>query len=416
MVIRRKIIFMTLFFVVSILIEKTKCCVCPSQAKRPIDFLTNDNFELEDVIIEGVNMGKPIIFENKLLILKKTYPVLKSLASMEDKCPSGFELLNENDINTMAANPSINYDKLIQVGVLAGQTLYSNTKSYPTKTDGSDGQSWEYKSMILSESTTKTITLTSKNTYFEKNGVVICKQKTSISVSTGSYDLKLGKTYTLSVNEKNIKSVIWSINETTTNTKTFTLNTKSLLFDNNNCKVLLIWALNAANQEGYTCSILFFVDYFGSNGSTDPISNMNTEFSIERTENLVQTTTSIYFNSPDVVTSPTNDGGAWVGFTDSTTKEINVLKIDSSLKTTSKYQVEKNSQILDIVTTPFGFAIYARSTEDQNYSYLAGYFNDGKNKFKRTIMNNGLNPTTANDQISFFDKDKKNIVWANEYA
>lgn len=77
MVIRRKIVFIVLCFVVSILIEKSKCCVCPSQPKRPSDFLSNENFELEDVIIGNDNMGKPIIFEDKLLILKKTYTVLK---------------------------------------------------------------------------------------------------------------------------------------------------------------------------------------------------------------------------------------------------------------------------------------------------------------------------------------------------
>ena len=60
----------------------------------------------------------------------------------------------------------------------------------------------------------------------------------------------------------------------------------------------------------------------------------------------------------------------------------------------------------DIDSTPWGFVALIKDKADPNKLYLLGMLADGTEKFCRTIMDNGPQPTEPRDQLRFYSDSK----------
>lgn len=396
-----RIILLALISIFLISNVKSETCSCPTSTTLPKAIVEDTSFTLEKEVINEIDYGTPLIISEKLLVLNYKVTVPKSLDSMNNVCPSGYVLLDKSDLELIAATQS-NYDVIVSFGIKEAEYLFSSTKT-TTCTNGSDAECWKFAAITLGDSTTKSMNISGINTYFanNKNGYVICKASVSIDFPTGDFDFKVNQYYKLAVTNNNIKGALWKIGSKYFNGKSI-----EIVVNSSGCEIIQAWAKNVVDEVGYNCKVKYIITPLGSDGVVSGIKKADIELK-SYPDFTVSTVSDIFFKRLNTAIAPKEDGNLYLLFADSdfNTKVLEIKHTDNSIINT--FSIKSNSLPMDICETPFGFVVYLKQADNDDYSYIVGYNKDGSQKFKRTIMNNGDNPTSSTDQISFHDSDGK---------
>ena len=389
-------------FLINLVINKI--CECPSKPNIVEEFKPNSNFTLKNIVINGVDYGLPYLLKD-LILLNTKIPSEKTTSTMKNKCPLGFEILSSQDLLILAEGTA-GYDILTNFGFEDKSIIISATKSFPDLNNGGNNDAWKFDSLTINKST-KTLEFGNTSTYFS-SGFTICKELSNVAISTGQYDLAVGKDYSISILSPNIKSQVWSVEGVISHSPELKLSSNE-----SGCKYVEVFALNAVGTETYSCNIFYFFVPKGSDGNVtldySKFEKLNTEKKASRSKN-------VFFNKPDVVQAAADDGSFYVAYsTDDEVKQTVVLNVSNDMKVKTSYNIELNTHPLSICIIPGGFALFLIKADDSSYSYVVGY-SIGSNgsavqTFKRIIMNNGELPTSSNNQSLIFKNDKGEILF-----
>lgn len=396
------------FFFCAILPFLKSCTTSTSSFISSSASITLPALSPEEEIISGVNYGRLYAFTDSLWMLKQ-FSIAKSVSKLTNECPSGWLPPTNDDIKALfqyASGKTILTDSNI-FNMKTNLILASNTKKFPTNTDGSTAEAYVYYGIKFKADGTPL--LGEFNSYFDNSLVkIFCihgsktlnnplSTTSSLNLIKPKRDLIKGIKYTFNVDNTNIVENEWTVKNEVLNSKTLNLipmlagsydiSVKSKLFDGT-----IIGA----------CSSLWVRDYFGSEAATSlSKSDIKTVKFADKTINRV---TGFHFSSGSAPIAPKKDGGAFIIYSAKVSNNLFVKIIDNEGVQQEEIDLGKTGFPFDIVGIDCGFVALIKDSPNLNTLYLLAMNVCTKTKiFERVIMNNGEKPSTFNsNQIVFY--------------
>lgn len=105
-----------------------------------------------------------------------------------------------------------------------------------------------------------------------------------------------------------------------------------------------------------------------------------------------------------------DDNGAYILYTEIDSSNLKVLEVDNEGKKIKTYDLKCQGKPYDIETTSFGFVFMAR--DEPHFLYVKAWdVKKDSQKWHKTIMNNGAEPTEAIDQINLGNKFGTRVMY-----
>ena len=400
-------LFIILIFIISINSKFTtskELCFCPSSPPENLSVPKNNNFQLEDVVINNKNYGKLKLINN-IYFLNFYSQLIVDVTIPKNNCPVGYKIPSSSELENLV-NYSDGYNFLLSIGIKENEFLISSTKCFLDAFSPTDYKTYMYFVLYM-DPTTKSIIL-KKDYLFNFNDSRVAKtictpNLSNLKILKDDYDYYLDNNYILK-SSAFIENTILKYED-----KTLTGKSIELTFESIGCKVLHQYGLYSQNSIDviYGCTIVYVIEKYGDENPTNPITgiNINDIFYKKLDNHLGTFATHYFFNRDSVVTAPKSDNGAYVTYSD-VNNVCKLIILNQDLNIIHESDIGPGLYPLDIVETSFGFAIYLKSSVDNDQSLLRGY-NVEKNipslRFNKMIMNNGDLPTSIKYQITFYN-------------
>lgn len=389
-----------IIIVLSISIGIVFSCTCPSQTpSAPSQLKADPNFQIEDVIVDGVNYGKPFTLGN-LIFLKGDFGVSVGITTLSPQCPKGYRLPTEEEYSNLLL--VLGSDAITQLSNTNGFSMESNyyymtgTKSYPSDTNGSNVSAWEFKSLY---SNGKTVSIKSVCTYFNRNTMrgrcVKDVSEGGLPIEITDKDLFTDASTTLTIDTKSVKGFVWRVNG-----QISTASPLKVSYSNPGCYLVEAWGITLSNSVSYYCKPINVLPGFGNEkDSSFDISKVSVEDAGVKTYRI----SGLFFTHAQAPVAPRINGGYYMVYTSNPEKTLHLRYTTSATSAVKDIDLKIDGYPMDVIETDYGLAIYALGTSDTNYAFIIGLEKDTfKVKFNRTVMNNGDNPVERKEQITFY--------------
>ena len=397
----KKFILILITLLLPIFTAPSSSCTCPESSSPPSTIKNKSSTTLTDIVIEGVNYGKPLLIGN-LIFLTKTISVVRETASLVFTCPTGFRLPTkaelENMLSTLGSSASSTLSDSSGFNFQKDKYYMTNDKVYPSITETSLNEAWMFYGLAYSNNK---YVIESVNSYWQNDYLIgRCVQDLSdvhLNIDGLTYDLLTNEKRTLTLDTSLVKGFLMRYdNKLYTNNKIEITNTER------GCNILEVWANALNDQSIYSCEVFYTRPKLGNDNDAtftmDKVSILNNEYYTTRIR-------PIYFERPHAPIAPKYNGGYYVAFHDIKENYLRVVEYNSEDKVVNNNLLKDIPKAfpLDIIETDYGFAIYCRAVEDSNYAFLVTYTFDYVLRTTTTIMNNGKEGVERTDAISFHD-------------
>ncbi|EAR92669.1 hypothetical protein TTHERM_00320150 (macronuclear) [Tetrahymena thermophila SB210] len=366
----------------------------------------------DDEVIGNTNFGK-LVAVGSIQVLQKLFQVQKqSSGGLNHNCPSGYIPITHDDLNSIIARSD--FSTLIGSQYLnldfTKNTYYSSSKVYPNVTDGSNNNAYIYYTLSLDKNNKPNIDQV--NTYWDsKTKSTICKKNLqSFYVSLSGYegyDLEKGKSYQMSVTNKNV--------------------VKYYIYDNNGNKFTTQTFTYTQNGNQWGCATLNFkLELFGGVIVGDCLSIWtynqiafnadSSKFNINQIKNVTlpgvkaNVNNGFFFSPGSAPIAPIlgDSSSFYVYYSDKNSSKLFVQKISSGgAAIGSAIDTKQVGNPFDIVSTDFGFVVMASDSTQR--AFIQAINKDGSQRWLRILMNNGQQPNTPKEQIQFFSDAQCNL-------
>ena len=392
-----------ILIVLSISISFVFSCTCPSSNPgTPSQLKADPNFELEDVIVDGVNYGKPYTLGN-LIFLKGEFSVGAGIYSLNQKCPKGYRLPTAEEYTSLLTTlGSDAYSKLTNPDGFNMESSFfymSGTKTYPDETNGSLISAWEFKSLYLSG---KTISIKSICSYFNtekmKGRCVKDVSEGGLPASIPDKQIFTNSNILLSMDQQAVKGFVWRANG-----QISTANPFAVSYANPGCYLIEAWGITINDSVSYFCKPITVIQGFGNeNDSSFDLSKVTVEDTGVKTYRINR----FFFKHAQAPIAPRTNGGYYMVYTSNPDKTLHLRYTTSATSAVKDIDLKIDGYPMDVCETDYGLAIYASGTYDIHYSFVIGLEKDTfKVRFNTTIMNNGAEPNNNPDQITFYSSE-----------
>ena len=389
-----------ILILLSISIGVILSCTCPSSNPgTPSQLKADPTFELEEVIVDGVNYGKPYILGN-LIVLKGEFSVSAGITSLVHECPKGYRLPTEREYTSLLTTlGSDAYNKLTDpdgFNMESGFFYMSETKTYPDETNGSLISAWEFKTLYLSGNS---VLIKSRCSFFDqekmKGRCVKDVSEGGLPVSITDKQIFTNGKILLTMDQKAVKGFVWRANG-----QISTVNPITVSYPNPGCYLIEAWGITLYDKVVYTCKPVTVIQGLGNdNDSSFDLSKVTVEDTGVKTYRINQ----IFFNHAQAPVAPTTNGGYYMVYTSNPGKTLHLRYTTSATSTVKDIDLKIDGYPMDVCETDYGLAIYALGSYDVNYAFVVGLEKDTfKVKFNTTVMNNGAQPTNITEQITFY--------------
>ena len=375
-------------------------CKCPSKHDAPQTIKVNDKYSPSNVIIDGVNYGKPFVIGD-LIFLTKNVAIERGITELSNSCPTGYRLPTKTEYQKLLSSLGTKANSVLTdksgFNFQSGSLYMTNDKVYST-TDGSDNDAWCFYGLAYSDSKYEVKII---NTFWDidsmKAKCILDTKNVKLNVDGLDYDLLTDEKRTLTIDRTILKGLLWRLgNKISSVNKTEILNTER------GCDILEIWGVALNNKALYECKIVYTRPKIGNSETgtftISKVSTLKNTFSSERVG-------SIYFERPQAPITPKSDGGYYLAYNNKKNNKLTVVEFDKTDKIITEKELGYKAFPLDIIETDFGFAIYARDAEDDDHSFIVIYTFDYTKVAETTIMNNGEQPKQSKNALIFYDSN-----------
>ena len=391
----RKIIIL-----LSISIELVFSCTCPtSNPGTPSQLKPDPSFVLQDVIIDGVNYGKPYNLGN-LLFLQGDFSVSPGIYYLTSSCPKGYRLPTEDEYSTLIKILGSDAENKLSNpnGFNIKKNVYymTTTKTYPDDTNGVQSDAWKFQSLYYSGNS---LSIESYSTFFEREKMRgRCVQdisEDSLPVTITEKDLFTNIPTSLTMNTLTVKGHVWR-----TNGQISTANPFKVIYSNQGCYLIEAWGINLIDKVVYYCKTINVLNSFGNeNDSSFDINKVTVEDTGVKTYRV----SGLFFSHAQAPVAPRANGGYYMVYTSNPDNTLHLRYTTSSTSTVKEIELKIDGYPIDVIETDYGLAIYAVGAKDSDYSFILGIEKDTfKVRFNKTVMNNGHFPTMITEQITFY--------------
>jgi hypothetical protein len=370
-------------------------CTCGGYDSVP-PLTPNTSFVPQEEIINGTSYGVPVVIGN-VTVLTGNFIVTPSITDLLATCPLGYRTPTQDELRVVFRTNDFMFLKNT-MKILPDKSYVSAVKSSPTSTAPNVFDSWNFKGSFM-VSDNGQIQENDVNTFFENPTYTKCVQDINqrVPLRITQKDFVAGFDYEVGLINKNYLTYGFRFkNQTIMNQDTFFLNYTEL-----GCVTLEFFALTLNNQTIYNCRKLWVNPYTGSEApstlAADTIKYIATNTSASRMIYL-------FWNRGNAPISPIQaTGGFYLAFT-GTDNYTYVQEYNSNLDKIKEVNLNITAFVCDIIANNPGFTLYVKDVNDNNYAYLIGFNKNFTQKYRVTIMNNGITPTAITQQLSFYDK------------
>lgn len=112
----------------------------------------------------------------------------------------------------------------------------------------------------------------------------------------------------------------------------------------------------------------------------------------------------IHFRGASAPIAAKPDGGAHIFFSREDDAFLRVIEVNDNMEVRAEFDLKLEGKPLSIACLDSGFVIYYQDEADHHKSSMAVFSANGILKWSKTIMNNGDQPESAKEQLTFHDE------------
>ena len=386
----------------------SKMCSCHSE-NITNEYLNNngeENYIVEDEIINGRNLGRPIFIKKGLAMLLRDFIVIPQIEEI-DNCPHGWRLPKTDEIRDIIRNfGRDSYDKMVNSLNFNPNKIYLLKDKLSKILDPNDSRAYDFNGLVFNV-LDKSVRIMKINTLTNKNIWMKCV----LNSETYRIDIKLRKRYknesfTLNkffnayINNTNIVSRKWRYGNITSNSTIFPVR-----FLKEKCNNIHLYLKLISGEVISSCQSF----YIYKNDSSE----QDDKFSIDQIQEKIYDIKAvrfdkIYFSPGTTPFAPTHNGGLFIIYTHKEKKVLRAIEVDKNSKIIRKYSLNHSAYALDVIRHKNGFIILCRDFVNENLLYILSYDRNFLLNWKRIIMNNKVNPIVAEKDQIIFHKNEKN--------
>lgn len=364
----------------------------------------------EEEVVDSVSYGKLISIRN-IIFAQKNMPVKGNeyKLTLVDPCPTNYRPITKEELqiiaDTVTGEKFSNWADAASMNFEYDAYYFTSTNKQAFNGDVNDRSNYDFWGMVIRTNSVSVALDSGISTKWDDTvKYTKCVFDPDPVADEGlPKDLIQFVTYFEDITRTNVidYQVVFASNNKLTSQPKF-----SYAIVHSGCSTIkLKWKMFNGQVLG-KCLRRIVVPYTGSSGNTllsiDKIFEMDFETKAERQ-------TKIHRVPQTAPIAPKSDGGAYIVYSELTTKYLKVIEVDNNLIKQNTFDLNKAGDAIDFQATPFGFVLYARSRFDPNLSYIEAFDKTGKSLWRHNVMKNGPDefPSTGVEQFTFHNSESK---------
>jgi hypothetical protein len=394
--------------------------ICPnSQLSAPQTFTQSKTFSLTPFTYNSetytpIELAKTIWLKNKIQL--KSY----STKNQTNLCPTNYRIPLLSDFENLLSNLTKSnknvYNTITDVeffNLPSGSYAITNSKADDIEL------SYNFYALYVNETagtvSIKNVSLDKiPNTQYVYIKCIIETNSPEIEMNPDSNSIYVGDNKNFGVNENFLTGSMWRINN----------NNENIIKNNFNISYTLNdYGLNMIENWHY--DLLGYLHYRCKNVFVDMnMSYTLNTFSFNNDYKKINTTVSVNYNNKihftysNAPVAPRTHGGYYIAIKSKSDNNIHILSYDKNDNLVKNFNTEINGNVLDIVATNIGFAIYISSNNNE-HSYINIYNINFELLYSTTIMNNKYSDRTTKEGNNIkqytIENGEKKIVEGTEF-